>query len=392
MSAAGPEPLERGRTRARRLAGLAVAILVLAFLAWGLARGWDQIDDYDWRLDPGLLAAGAVVVFAGYALAAIGYVTIASALGMAPAVSRVAVIAGWAKSLLGRYVPGTVVMLASRAVLGREAGVPARITLAASVYEQTLLLTTAAVASLAFVVAYEASGVSWVLLVGAVVAGLALIHPRVFRPLSTWALRRAGREPLSEFLGGGRLIGLFLYYGAMNAVTAAGIWLLVRSAAGAEAGDLPYVGLAYLLSFTAGMLAWIVPSGLGVRDGVFALALGRDLASGVAIAVAAGIRIAQTVVELGFVLAATALPRIVGDALDRRFVGPGGPAVAAHEHEHLAEEAEREELHADHDQQDPEEEQRAAADRLPREPQDREIGRDRHSRHGEGDADPAKEV
>ncbi|MGH2950687.1 MAG: hypothetical protein ACRDKX_01415, partial [Solirubrobacterales bacterium] len=234
MSGAHTESAEAGRTRVRRLAGLAAGALVLAFLAWGLARGWDEVSDYDWQLDPGLLASGLLVVFAGFGASGVGYLLIVRYLGVGPAVSRLEVLSGWAKSLLGRYVPGTVVMLAGRVVLGREAGVPARTTLAASVYEQTLLLTTAAIASLVFVVGYEGSGASWALLALAAAAGLALIHPRVFRPLSTWALRKAGREPLAEFLAGRQLVALLLYYAAANALMGAGVWLLVRSAAGAE--------------------------------------------------------------------------------------------------------------------------------------------------------------
>lgn len=300
-----------GRSRARRLAGVATGALILAFLLWGLVRGWGEVSDFDWQLDPPLLVAGVLVVFLGYLASGLGYLAIVGFLGVGGSVSRFELLSGWARALLGRYVPGTVVMLASRVVLGREAGVPARVTLAASVYEQVLLLTTAALASLVFVVAYEGSGVSWVLLAVAVAGGLMLVNPRVFRPLSTWLLRKAGREPLAEFLPESRLLALLIFYLLVNSLMGTGVWLLVRSAAGAEAGDPAYVALAFLLSFTLGMLAWIVPSGLGVRDAAFALALGRNVADSVAIALAAGVRIALTAVELVFVAVVAGLHRLV---------------------------------------------------------------------------------
>ena len=56
-----------------------------------------------------------------------------------------------------------------------------------------------------------------------------------------------------------------------------GVWLLVRSAAGPEAGGPAYVGLAFLLSFAISMLAFVFPSGLGVREGAFALALAQNV-------------------------------------------------------------------------------------------------------------------
>jgi uncharacterized membrane protein YbhN (UPF0104 family) len=57
------------------------------------------------------------------------------------------------------------------------------------------------------------------------------------------------------------------------------------------------------------MLAFVFPSGLGVREGAFALALARNLPGGVAIAVSAGVRLVLTLAELVFVAAAVLLAR-----------------------------------------------------------------------------------
>jgi len=305
----------RRRTRAspaRRLGGLVAGVLILGFLVWGITRDWDHISEYEWHLDPALLAAGTVVLLGFYAGTGLAYVSIVERLGVKAGVSRARLLAVWAKSLLGRYVPGNVLMVTGRVVLGREAGVPGRVSLAASVYEQALILTTAAVASLGFLAGYQGSGgISWILPAVAVAGGLVVVHPRVFRPLSTWALTRVGREPLGEFLSERQLVTLFLYYGAANAVGGIGVWLLVRGSAGPEAGGPDYVGLAFLLSFVVGMLAFVFPSGLGVRDAAFALALSRNLPGGVAVAVSAGIRLALIAVELLFVALVVGVSRLV---------------------------------------------------------------------------------
>jgi glycosyltransferase 2 family protein len=287
-------------------------MLILGFLVWSVARGWSEVSEYEWHLDPGLLVAGIAVLLGFYVAAGAGYVLTVEMLGGGHP-SRLALLSVWAKSLLGRYVPGNVLMVTGRVVLGREAGVPARVTLAASVYEQMLVLVTAAIASLAFLAGYEGpSGVPWIVLAGAIAAGLALLHPRVFRPLSTWLLARLHREPLAEWLSERELVAMFLYYGAANALLGAGVWLLVRSAAGPEAGDLGYVGLAYLLSFVVSMLAFVFPSGLGVREAGFAIALGRNLPTDVAVAVSVGARLVVTVIELAFVGLVVAAARARG--------------------------------------------------------------------------------
>ena len=296
-------------SRLRRVGGLVAGLLILGFLVWSIAQGWSQISEYEWDLDPALLAAGIAVLVSFYVAAGVGYVLTVELLGGGHR-TRLALLSVWAKSLLGRYVPGNVLMVTGRVVLGREAGVPARVTLAASVYEQTLVLVTAAIASLAFLAGYEGpSGVPWVGVAAAIAGGLVLLHPRVFRPLSTWVLAKLHREPLAEWLSERELVGMFLYYGAANSLLGAGVWLLVRSAAGPEAGDLGYVGLAYLLSFVVSMLAFVFPSGLGVREAGFAIALGRNLPTDVAVAVAVGARLVVTAVELAFVGAVVAAAR-----------------------------------------------------------------------------------
>ena len=70
-----------------------------------------------------------------------------------------------------------------------------------------------------------------------------------------------------------------------------------------------YVGLSFLLSFVISMLAFVFPSGLGVREGAFALALGRNLPGGVAIAISAGVRLVLTLAELVFVAVAVLVAR-----------------------------------------------------------------------------------
>jgi hypothetical protein len=46
----------------------------------------------------------------------------------------------WARSILARYVSGNVLMVAGHVMLGREAGVSGRTSLAASVCQQALLI------------------------------------------------------------------------------------------------------------------------------------------------------------------------------------------------------------------------------------------------------------
>lgn len=300
-------PLAPGRLR--RWGGLLAGLLVLAFLAWALADGWGAVSRYRWHLDPGLLLLGCLVLAVFYLGSGLGYARIQRDLHEGPP-ARV-ILSVWARSLLGRYVPGNVMMVLGRVVLAHERGVPRRVTLAATAYEQLITVGVAAAGAVAFVALYSGERRDarlWLLAL--VPLALLALHPRIFGPASGWALRRAGREPLPRLIPPGRLLALLGWYACVAVLLGVGVWLLVRSAAGGDAGDPAFVGLAFLLSFAVSMVAFVFPSGLGVREGAFALALSQQVPTGVAVALSVGVRFVLTLVELlviaAFVLRARA--------------------------------------------------------------------------------------
>ena len=285
----------------RRWGGLAAGLLVLAFLGWALVDGWSALSAYEWSVQPALLALGCAVLTVFYLASGLGYVAIAGRLHPDGPPAR-ATLSIWARSLLGRYVPGNVLMVLGRVVLSHERGIPRRATLAATAYEQILALGVAGAGAGVFVAAYEGGGGGTRLwLLSLVPLGLLALHPRVFGPLSAFALRAARREPLGRLIPPRPLLGLVAWYAAAAALLGLGIWLLVRSAAGAEAGGPAFIGLAFLLSFALSTLAFIFPSGLGVREGVFALALSQNVPGSVAVALSVGVRVMLTMVELVFI-------------------------------------------------------------------------------------------
>jgi hypothetical protein len=284
----------------RRRGGLVAGVLVLGFLVWALIDGWSSVAEYDWEVSPGVLALGCAVLLVFYLASGLGYLGIVDRLHTGGPPART-VLSIWARSLLGRYVPGNVLMVLGRVVLSHERGIPKRATLAATVYEQLLALGVAAAGAVAFVALYEGGGGARVWLLALVPLGLLTLHPRIFGPVSAWALRLAKREPLPRLIPVGPLAGLVAWYTLTAGLLAVGIWLMVRSAAGAEAGGPAFVGLAFLLSFAVSTLAFIFPSGLGVREGAFAIALAQNLPGSVAVALSVGTRVMLTMVELVFI-------------------------------------------------------------------------------------------
>jgi glycosyltransferase 2 family protein len=282
---------------------------VLGFLGAAVINGWSRVTSFDWQFHAGFLALAVLATGAALTGAAVGYAVMLERLA-GRRLPRVRLVAIWGRSLLGRYVPGNVVMFAGRVVLGREAGVSGRVSLAASAYEQGFSLGASAVVSVGFLLYVGDLGQGpWLWAVAVVPLGLVLLHPRVFERLSSRLLRRVGREPLEVFLSPRQMVLFATLYGLIYAVLAVGAWAATRAFVGPEVGSPLYVGAGFLLSFVVAMLAFVFPSGLGVREGVFALALARNLPGSVAIAVAAAARLVMTLVEVAFAGAVVALER-----------------------------------------------------------------------------------
>jgi glycosyltransferase 2 family protein len=307
VTAAGDLPAPR--SRARRIGGLIAVLLVVAFLGLALVDGWGKVSEHDWQFDAGFFAIAILCTGVSLTLTGFGYVMLLERLA-ARRLPRGRLLSVWAKSILARYVPGNVMMVAGRVVLGREAGVSGRVSVAATVYEQAFALALGALASIGLLLYVGDLGQGpWLWAVVVVPFGLVLLHPRVFGPLANKVLRRVGREPLTVFLSMRQVVLFAVFYAVAYGLFALGVWATVRTFAGADAGGPFVVGAGFLFSFVVSMLVFVFPSGLGVREGIFALVLARELPTGVAIAAAALTRLVLTLAELAFAGAVVALER-----------------------------------------------------------------------------------
>ena len=288
-----------GGSRARRIGGLVAGVLVVAFLALSVVTGWDVVSGYDWDVDPAAMAGSLLVLGVFLLFNGAGYVAILERVE-ARRLPRRRVLGIWARSILARYVPGNVLMVAGRVVLGREAGATGRGILAATVYEHALIIGLSACGAAYLLVFGNLGQDDWTWIVAVVPFGLVLLHPRLFGPAANWVLRRVGRPPLERLLSTREVLGFCGWYALTLAILGLGVWWFVRGLVGPQAGGPLFVGAGFLLSFVASTLAFIFPSGLGVREGVLALVLARHLPGEVAIAVSAAVRLALTVAEVSF--------------------------------------------------------------------------------------------
>lgn len=289
----------------RQAAQIIIVGVVFFFLGRKIYTDWPQITSYPWDFSIPWLVASFILLGSLFTGHAVGWLIILKRFNYS-----VPVLPGlyvWYKSLLARYVPGNVLMVLGRVMMIEPYGVPKRVSLTSVAYEQALLVASAAT-SIAVALPFSPnlqnySNLIWLVLI---VPPLAIVglHPAVIGRLGNWVFRKVGRETVEDFLPFLDIVLIFVFYCFFWVVAGLGLFSMARAVTDTVGvSDLPIVIASAPLAWLASVLFFISPSGLGVREGVYAVTLDFAFESaGVASAFAILIRFWQTMVEIAFVL------------------------------------------------------------------------------------------
>jgi hypothetical protein len=304
------------RSRKVRLAlQIGLAVLIFGFLVLTVIDQWSEIQDEGVHFHVGWLIPAIVILPFFFVLSAYGWDLTLRFLGYRIGFGRAQV--AWGQPLLARYVPGSVLYVLGRLLLSERAGIPRRITITSIVYEQAVSATSAVVVASYFIIQHpDLQGQPWrwgVLLL--IPAAITVLHPRVFGPLTNWALRKFGREPLPVFVPLHGIVALIAFYMVNWAVVALGLYCVARSVTDIPFEDVLLVGSAQAIGYVAALVTLIAPAGLGVKDAAFAWAMkaalpSKSFALGSLIAIA--VRGVLTLAELIYVGGVTVLGRREG--------------------------------------------------------------------------------
>lgn len=283
----------------------ALVALVVAFVAITVVQTLDQADEVAWQLDPLWLAVAAVALAVLQLIHAHLWVVLVHRLRgvLEPRRGR----AIWNLTLLGRYVPTSALMAIGRVALSAREGIPRRVAAASVVYEVVLQVAAAlAVGSVAILAlpALEDRPGRWLVLAVPLLA-LGALHPRVFGPVTTRALRAARREPLERLLGFGAVAALFAGYAVSFLLGGVAVLAIAEMVASVGADGVPVALAAYAAGFGASLVAFVIPGGVGAREAVIAYVLEPVAPLAVGLAAGVGVRLVQIAVELGFAAVTT---------------------------------------------------------------------------------------
>jgi uncharacterized membrane protein YbhN (UPF0104 family) len=309
---AGAEPPVARHPAVARLIAVArvlVVLLVVAVVAYAVYRDWTAVSATLGQLSPGVLVLALVLASAGLGATVKTWQHLLAALGSplrTPHASQV-----FLTGQLARYLPGSVWAFLLQAQLAHRHQIPRSRSLLAvllAVGVTTVTgLTTAVVAVPVF--ADEWGPATWLLLGGPLT--LVFLVPRLLTWVSNTALRVLRRPPLLLPIPGrpvavAALWAVFswLCYGAQ-------LWLLATSTGGVPVTDLPLATATFALAVCAGFLAFVLPSGVGVREAVITVGLSSVMPAGAALALALVSRLVCTAADVLGALGAAVAVKVV---------------------------------------------------------------------------------
>lgn len=296
----------RRSRRALRIGTTVVVVCVVGFFfARALAGSWDELQQQQLTFGPELavpvmLFALAVVV-SGWLW---GLMTEHLSGERIPAREAMRV---HCLSWLLKYVPGQLGSAVNKVAWASAAGISRTLVLITFVYENAFLLIGSLAPPMVVLLItgmtdLSGSAAVWLLAaLAALIPLVALTTRPVFSRLTNLLARRVlkrGEVPPEYFLSGRRALRYQLQFLLPRVLNGAGLAVIAASVVGAPSDTWVPLACAYVVAGAVGIMAVLVPSGIGVREAVFVLLATPYLPAEQAIVVALVARLLATLADV----------------------------------------------------------------------------------------------
>ncbi|MFF2633867.1 lysylphosphatidylglycerol synthase domain-containing protein [Microbacterium sp. NPDC058021] len=293
--------------------------LVLGFATYYLVTQWADVSSALALVAWPSLVLSFLLVVVGLGFGVASWVAILNGLGEKVPVVRAAQVL--LVGQLGKYVPGSVWSYVMQMELGRQYGIARPRVLITALYAAGVgVVASLILGSLALPLLVEDNS-AFLWLFALLPVGLICLHPRVMTWMASLILRLFRRPPLDHrisFSVVGRSLGAalasYICYGLH-------LFLLVNSLVDPDLGVLILLTGAMALGFTAGLIAFLLPSGIGAREGVLIAAMVMLLTVPQAAALTAVSRLMFTVADV----ASAGVAVLAATILRRQLAAEGGP-------------------------------------------------------------------
>lgn len=296
----------------------AFGVLAVIFIAWYFYENWDEFSEKITSVNHLIFAVSMLFYFAYKISLASLFHYITKLNGCAVGYGKA--LAAYLISILGKYIPGKVFMLAARLTCYKEEGAPlSKVTVCFFIENVCTLLGAAMlfILSLFFFPNDLPEDYRWLTIL-LIAAFFVVIHPKIINALLKF-IGKIFKKQLEIPMKYSQILKVVLMFIGNWLIVGFGFFLLVRSVNPAVGWDqMLFCAGIFGVSAIIGILAVFAPSGLGVREGIILAGLMLIMPESDAAVISVVSRLWQTAAELILAAAAFAVTR-ARHAKDRGF-------------------------------------------------------------------------
>lgn len=279
----------------------ALLVLVFAAAAYAIFTQWPEVKAtvfamawWQWSAALVLLVPGVLLGMMMWRVILLGILNSDHAAG----IHRSGLNKIYLVGQLGKYVPGSVWAFVLQMELGRKQGLGrAQVFVASLISTGITVGASLVVGALALpALGDKEPALRWLYVLLPVV--ILAMHPRIVTFLVNLVLKIFRRAPLPTPIRAKIMIQSFILGVGMYACFGVHLWLLSSHEAGLEFSTLFFLTGALALGMTTGVVAFLLPAGIGAREAIVALALASFMTGGAATAIALLSRLLFTVADL----------------------------------------------------------------------------------------------
>jgi len=277
-------------------------IIALTFLGSLIWKYFDEISKFHWKLNYFYLVLSVLLLSLLFFIGSWGWMLILHRLRVRISFKRSMEI--WVASIIGKYIPGKVWFVLGRIYLGQKLGI-SKTKMSLAIFLEIILMQSSGVMFFfaSFLLWEQRTLLQqiWPFMIIFWVLTIVVMQPAVLQRIVNPLLRILKKEEISIDISNKDIFLLLSFYFFFWFCSGVGIYFLTRSLYPISISAVPIISGSWAISTVLGFMVFVVPGGLGVREGVIVFLLSGFIPAYVALLVAISSRILLTILEIAFV-------------------------------------------------------------------------------------------
>ncbi len=255
-----------------------IILLIFYFLVKSLVSNWNQVKDFNWEFDYGLLILSFVLQMVALSWLVKVWQGVLRHTGSS--VSYLKLFKVWFFSNLGRYLPGKVWQFLGMVYMLEKRGVPKKNTFSTAVLAQSFSVLSGLLIAFIFLginlysqFLHQNPGLLIVVALFVLFVLIVVFYPNLLGKILNLGLGFLKKEKISLDITSSDIIMHVLAYSVSWLLFGLAFLMFVKSMSQASFEMYPSLTGAFAFSVNIGFLALFVPGGIGVREGILVLLL-----------------------------------------------------------------------------------------------------------------------